>query len=41
MIENINIFNFKLRDEDIKLLATLDTGKGNSWSALNGMNDDI
>ena len=28
MIENISIFNFKLSDQDIKLLSTLDQGKG-------------
>ena len=31
MVENINIFNFKLMDEDIKLLASADTGRGGSW----------
>ena len=28
MIENISIFNFKLQDQDIKLLSSLDQGKG-------------
>ena len=31
MIENLNIFNFKLMDQDIKLLSSVDTGKGSSW----------
>ena len=31
MIENLNVFNFKLSDADIKILASLDTGKGGSW----------
>ena len=31
MIENLNIFNFSLSDADIKILASLDTGKGGSW----------
>ena len=31
MIENLNIFNFNLSEEDIKVLASLDTGKGSSW----------
>ena len=28
MIENISIFNFKLSDQDIKLLSSLDQGRG-------------
>ena len=28
MIENINIFNFKLMEEDLKILNSLDTGRG-------------
>ena len=28
MIENISIFNFKLQDQDIKLLSSLDQGRG-------------
>ena len=35
MIENFNIFNFKLADQDIKLLASRDTGKGRAWSGMN------
>ena len=31
MIENLNIFNFKLMDEDIKILSRVDLGKGGSW----------
>ena len=31
MIENLNIFDFKLNEEDIKILSSLDTGKGSSW----------
>ena len=31
MIENIDIFNFKLKDEDMKILSKLDTGRGGSW----------
>ena len=34
MIENINIFNFKLRDQDIKLLSSCDTGSGANWSGM-------
>ena len=34
MIENFNIFNFKLMDQDIKLLAGRDTGKGRAWSGM-------
>ncbi len=34
MIENLNIFDFKLNDQDIKLLSRLDTGKGKAWSAM-------
>ena len=39
MIENLNIFNFKLADQDIKLLSTLDTGRGKSWPA--GMHEEF
>ena len=28
---NFIIFNFNLSEEDIKVLASLDTGKGSSW----------
>lgn len=35
MIENLNIFNFKLLPQDIQLLSKLDTGKGTSWSGMN------
>ena len=31
MIENLDIFNFKLKDEDMKILSELDTGRGGSW----------
>ena len=31
MQENLNILDFKLKDEDIKTLSTLDTGRGGSW----------
>ena len=34
MIENFNVLNFKLMDEDIKLLSSLDTGKGKSMSGM-------
>ena len=34
MIENFDIFNFKLMDENIKLLSNLDTGKGKSMSGM-------
>ena len=34
MIENLNIFDFKLNDQDIKLLSRLDTGKGKAWSGM-------
>ena len=32
--ENFNIFNFELLDQDIKLLSSLDTGKGKSMSGM-------
>ena len=35
MIENLNIFNFKLLPQDIQLLSKLDTGQGISWSGMN------
>ena len=31
MEENLNVFDFQLKDEDIKILEKLDTGKGRSW----------
>ena len=31
MIENLNIFDFELKDDDVKTLEKLDTGKGRSW----------
>ena len=31
MIENLNILDFKLKEEDIKILSSLDTGRGGSW----------
>ena len=31
MIENFDIFNFRLRDEDMKALSKIDTGRGGSW----------
>ena len=31
MIENLNIFDFKIKDEDMKIISSLDTGKGSSW----------
>ena len=34
MIENLNIFNFKLTEEDIKILDKLDTGKGKTWCGM-------
>ena len=34
MVENLNIFNFKLMDQDIKLLNSLDTGRGKAWSGM-------
>ena len=34
MIENLNVFNFKLKEEDIKLLSSLDTGKGRGWAGM-------
>ena len=39
MVENINIFNFKLMDEDIKLLSSLDTGRGKGWP--HGMSEEF
>ena len=29
--ENFDIFNFKIKDEDMKILSDLDTGRGGSW----------
>ena len=34
LIENLNIFNFKLMDQDIKWLSSLDTGKGMDWAGM-------
>ena len=34
MIENLNIFNFKLMDQDLKLLSSLDTGRGRSFGGM-------
>ncbi len=31
MIENLNIFNFNIKDEDMKILSKIDTGRGGSW----------
>ena len=31
MIENAKIFDFKLKEEDMKLLSSIDTGRGGSW----------
>jgi diketogulonate reductase-like aldo/keto reductase len=31
MMENLNLFDFQINDEDIKILETLDTGRGRSW----------
>ena len=31
MEENLNVFDFQLKDEDIKILEKLDTGKVRSW----------
>ena len=31
MKENLNLFDFELKDEDIKMLESLDTGRGRSW----------
>ena len=31
MIENSKIFDFKLKEEDMKLLSSIDTGRGGSW----------
>ena len=35
MIENLNVFNFKLLPRDIQILSKLDTGRGTSWSGMN------
>ena len=34
MIENLNIFDFKLMEQDLKLLNSLDTGRGRGWSGM-------
>jgi diketogulonate reductase-like aldo/keto reductase len=34
MSENFNVFNFELMEQDIKLLSSLDTGKGKSMSGM-------
>ena len=34
MIENISIFDFKLMEQDLKLLNSLDTGKSRGWSGM-------
>ena len=39
MIENLDVFNFEIKDEDMKLLAKIDTGKGKSWPS--GMSDEF
>ena len=31
MQENLNILDFKLKEEDIKILSPLDKGRGGSW----------
>ena len=31
MIENFDVFNFRIRDEDMKALSKIDTGRGGSW----------
>ena len=31
MIVNFIIFNFKINDETMKILSTIDTGKDGSW----------
>ena len=31
MIENFDVFNFRLKDEDMKALSKIDTGRGGSW----------
>ena len=31
MQENLNVFDFKLKEEDKKIISSLDTGKGSSW----------
>jgi len=33
MQENLNVFDFKLKEEDKKIISSLDTGKGSSWSS--------
>ena len=38
MTENFNIFNFKIKDEDMKALSNLDTGRGKSWPS--GMKEE-
>ena len=34
MTENFNSSNFELMEQDIKLLSSLDTGKGKSMSGM-------
>ena len=34
MKEDLNIFDFELKDEDIKILETLNTGRGRSWPGI-------
>jgi diketogulonate reductase-like aldo/keto reductase len=34
MIENINIFNFKLNPQDIQILSKCDRGQGMAWSGM-------
>ena len=34
MIENLNIFNFKLAEPDLKLLSSLDTGRGKPFGGM-------
>ena len=31
MIENLNVFDFKLKEEDKNIISSLDTGRGGSW----------